>query len=58
MAERKEFNIAHLFLAGVVTAAGAGLFMWIVGQFKESEAADEREDDLDVLLAAEASAVE
>jgi len=53
-----DLNIAHLFLAGAVTAAGAGFFMWVkswVTRRRRPADAAIGDDDLDTLLAAEAA---
>ncbi len=58
--EPPEFNIAHLFFAGMVTAAGAGLFWLITQQFKrkesEPEPADLNDGNLDDMLIAATAA--
>lgn len=54
----KELDIGHLFLAGVITAAGAGVFWWITSQFKKTKEEDEHDDLDDMILASEASMIE
>jgi hypothetical protein len=48
MASDNDFNIGHLFAAGVVTAAGAAFFWWILKQVT----ADKQDDDEDLELEA------
>jgi hypothetical protein len=54
---RAELPIAHLFLAGVITAAGAALFWWVAGRWRPTAAPltdthPEQQDELDRLLLA------
>ena len=54
----KELDIGHLFLAGVITAAGAGVFWWISSCFKKTKKEDDHDDLDDMILASEASMIE
>lgn len=55
---RRDLDIGHLFLAGVITAAGAGVFWWIASCFKKTKEDDERDELDDMILASEASMIE
>ncbi len=55
----RDLDIGHLFLAGVITAAGAGVFWWITSCFKKTKDDDDEPDELDdMILAAQASTIE
>lgn len=63
MAEKPELHIGHLFVAGMITAAGAGLFWGIAtlvrGQVNKRQPEDKTGTELDaMLIASESVAIE
>lgn len=56
MAERSELNVGHLFLGGIIAAAGAFVFTKIVGACgSKSCERQQEEDDIDAILVAAAA---
>ena len=64
-ADKPKLHIGHLFVAGIITAAGAGLF-WGIASLCRSAAAGRRESNEDrtgseldaMLISAEAASIE
>ena len=51
MAQEEDFSISRLFFTGMITAAGATLFWWLIGGSRKAPATRTRADDeLDHLL--------